>query len=84
MNWVQADLLDWQPEPDGYDLVLIAYLHLPSAELTRVFRAAAAAVAPGGTLLAVGHDRENVARGHGEMWFARLLLGGRAARGGAA
>lgn len=65
VNWVQADLLDWQPEPDGYDLVLIAYLHLPSAELTRVFRAAAAAVAPGGTLLAVGHDRENIARGHG-------------------
>jgi SAM-dependent methyltransferase len=65
VNWVQADLLDWQPEPDGYDLVLIAYLHLPSAELARVFRAAAAAVAPGGTLLAVGHDRENIARGHG-------------------
>ena len=65
VNWVQADLLDWQPEPGGYDLVLIAYLHLPSAELTRVFRAAAAAVAPGGTLLAVGHDRENIARGHG-------------------
>jgi SAM-dependent methyltransferase len=49
VNWVQANLLDWQPEPDGYDLVLIAYLHLPSAELTRVFRA----------------DRENIARGHG-------------------
>jgi len=65
VNWVHADLLAWQPESDGYDLVLIAYLHLPSAELARVFRAAAAAVAPGGTLLAVGHDRENIARGHG-------------------
>jgi SAM-dependent methyltransferase len=63
--WVQADLLAWQPEPGGYGLVLIAYLHLPSAGLARVFRAAAAAVAPGGTLLVIGHDRDNIARGHG-------------------
>jgi hypothetical protein len=28
---VQADLLAWQHQPGGYDLVLIAYLHLPSA-----------------------------------------------------
>lgn len=64
-DWVQADLLTWQPAPRGYDLVLIAYLHLPSADLARVFRAAAAAVAPGGTLLVIGHDRDNLARGHG-------------------
>ncbi len=65
VDWVQAGLPDWQPAPGGYDLVLIAYLHLPSATLARVFRAAAAAVAPGGTLLVVGHDRDNIARGHG-------------------
>jgi SAM-dependent methyltransferase len=65
VDWVQADLLTWEPAPGGHDLVLIAYLHLPSAGLVRVFRAAAAAVAPGGTLLVVGHDRENLARGYG-------------------
>ncbi len=65
VDWVQADLLAWQPEPGGYDLVLIAYLHLPAAVLARVFRAAAAAVAPGGTLLVIGHDRDNIARWHG-------------------
>lgn len=65
VDWVQADLLTWQPSPGGYDLVLIAYLHLPSASLARVFRAAAAAVAPGGTLLVIGHDRDNITRGHG-------------------
>jgi SAM-dependent methyltransferase len=65
VDWVQADLLDYQPAPGGYDLVLIAYLQLPSASLARVFRAAAAAVAPGGTLLVIGHDRDNIARGHG-------------------
>jgi SAM-dependent methyltransferase len=65
VDWVQADLLEWQPAPGSYDLVLIAYLHLPSAGLARVFRAAAAAVAPGGTLLVIGHDRDNITRGHG-------------------
>jgi SAM-dependent methyltransferase len=65
VDWMQADLLDYQPSPGGYDLVLIAYLHLASVSLARVFRAAAAAVAPGGTLLVIGHDRDNVARGHG-------------------
>ncbi|WP_246115504.1 class I SAM-dependent methyltransferase [Trebonia kvetii] len=49
VDWVQADLLDYKPAPGGYDLVLIAYIHLPSASLARVFRTAAAAVAPGGT-----------------------------------
>lgn len=65
VDWVQADLLDYEPAPGGYDLVLVAYIHLPSAGLARVFRAAAAAVAPGGTLLVIGHDRDNITRGHG-------------------
>jgi SAM-dependent methyltransferase len=64
-DWVQADLLDYQPEPGGYDLVLIAYIHLPAITLARLFRAAAAAVAPDGTLLVIGHDRDNITRGHG-------------------
>jgi 2-polyprenyl-3-methyl-5-hydroxy-6-metoxy-1,4-benzoquinol methylase len=65
VEWVQADLLDYQPAPGGYDLVLIAYIHLPAASLSRVFRTAAAAVVPGGTLLVIGHDRDNITRGHG-------------------
>ena len=35
VDWVQADLLDYQPAPGRYDLVLIAYIHLPSASLAR-------------------------------------------------
>lgn len=65
VDWLRSDLLAWQPAPDGYDLVLIAYVHLPPENLTRVFRAAAGAVAPGGTLLVIGHDRDNITRGHG-------------------
>jgi SAM-dependent methyltransferase len=65
VDWVQADLTGYRPAPGTYDLVLVAYIHLPTASLARVFRAAAAAVAPGGTLLVIGHDRDNITRGHG-------------------
>jgi SAM-dependent methyltransferase len=65
VDWVQADLLDYQAEPDAYNLVLIVYIHLPTAGLARLFRSAVTALAPGGTLLAIGHDRDNITRGYG-------------------
>lgn len=60
-----ADLTVYEPEPAGYDLVLIAYLQLPDEQLTPILRRAAAAVAPGGTFLLVCHDRRNREEGHG-------------------
>ncbi|TDB75036.1 MFS transporter, partial [Actinomadura sp. KC216] len=60
-----ADRIDFQQHdlgvsfPKGtYDLVSAAFLHFPQEGLPRepVLRAAAAAVAPGGTLLIVGHS----------------------------
>jgi SAM-dependent methyltransferase len=65
VDWVHADLLDYRPAPGAYDLVLIAYIQLPAGRLTELARTAATALAPGGTLLAVGHDRDNLDRGHG-------------------
>lgn len=63
VEWVHADLADY--EPPVVDLVLIAYLHVPPALWEPVLRRAAAAVAPGGTLLAVGHDATNLTEGTG-------------------
>jgi SAM-dependent methyltransferase len=65
ITWVAADLRDYQPPPDSFDLVLLAYIHLPPAESTALLHAAATALAPGGTLLFVGHDRDNIAHGYG-------------------
>ncbi|GAA4957376.1 hypothetical protein GCM10023205_19600 [Yinghuangia aomiensis] len=65
MEWVTADLLTWTPEPGAYDLVLVAYLHLPEAEMAKVLAAAAASVAPGGTFLLIGHDVTNLTEGVG-------------------
>ena len=65
VRWRCADLTTYVPEPAGYDLVLLAYLHLPSAERGLIVRHGADAVAPGGTLLVVGHDLANLKRGVG-------------------
>lgn len=65
VDWVRADLTQWQPEPGAYGLVLVVYLQLPSELRRPVLRRAAAALAPGGTLLIVGHDSANLTEGVG-------------------
>lgn len=42
---------------DGFDLVVLAYLHPEPDQRSELLRAAAAAVAPGGFLFVVGHHR---------------------------
>jgi SAM-dependent methyltransferase len=64
VDWVVADVLTWSP-PEGFDLVLVAYLQLAPADLAAALARAAAAVAPGGTLLVVGHDLANLTEGVG-------------------
>ena len=65
IEFVRADLLEYEPEHDRYDLVLVFYLQLPAAELRLVLERASAALAQGGTLLLVGHDLANVTEGVG-------------------
>jgi len=64
-DWVHADLNDYRPTPDAYDLVLVFYLQLPARERGPILRAAADAVAPGGVLLVVAHDSANLEHGFG-------------------
>lgn len=65
VEFVCADLLDYEPEPRAYDLVLVFYLQLPADERRLALERAAGAVAPGGTFLLVGHDLTNIADGVG-------------------
>ncbi|HZC30372.1 MAG TPA: class I SAM-dependent methyltransferase [Gaiellaceae bacterium] len=64
-EWVSADLRTYRPEPRAFDLVLVFYLQLPESERRSTLRAAAEAVAAGGTLLVVAHDSSNLEHGHG-------------------
>jgi SAM-dependent methyltransferase len=54
ISWLVADLTGWQP-PQQYDLVVSQYVHLDMPFGDFVGRLARA-VAPGGTLLIVGHE----------------------------
>ena len=65
VEWQLGDLLDWSPEARAYDLVTLFFIHLPGTERRGVYARAADAVAPGGTLLIVAHDRANLAGGVG-------------------
>lgn len=60
-----ADLLDFEPAPAAADLVLVLYLHASAADRSTILARAAAAVAPGGTFLLVGHDLSNMTEGVG-------------------
>lgn len=62
---VVRDLADYVPPPQTFDLVAVIYLQLPSNLRTLVYRRAAEAVAPGGTLVVLGHDTTNPEVGYG-------------------
>jgi SAM-dependent methyltransferase len=65
VDWVQADLSGYTPPPGVSDLVLIAYLQFAAQDLRHVLAGAARALAPGGTLFMIGHDRDNIEHGYG-------------------
>jgi SAM-dependent methyltransferase len=80
IEWLERDLLTWVPPARQFDLVVIVYLHLAPTERRIVYGAAAAAVAPGGHLVVIGHDRANLADGGGPIEAERLLSAPEAAR----
>ena len=56
IDWLQVDLLTWEgPEPGSYDLISAQFMHLPEEPRHALFARLADSVAPGGTLLIVGH-----------------------------
>lgn len=54
IDWVEGDLATWAPQPGRYDLVTCLYVHV-AGSVEELVRRLAAGVAPGGTLLLVGH-----------------------------
>jgi SAM-dependent methyltransferase len=62
VDWLEADLADWTAEPDRYDLVACLYVHVAGSVAEMVQRMGAG-VAPGGTLLLVGHRPVDPATG---------------------
>ena len=65
VRWHHADVTGWESGGAAYDLVLIAYLHLPRTAMRAVLDRAASWVAPGGRLLVLGHAVRNLTEGVG-------------------
>jgi trans-aconitate methyltransferase len=55
IEWRQADVRAWSPAAAAFGLVSAQFMQLPPEERHALFSRLAAAVAPGGTLLVVGH-----------------------------
>ena len=60
-----ANLMEWEPDGQVWDLVLLAYIHLPEHMRKAVHAAAARAVAPGGRIVVVAHHLDNLESGTG-------------------
>jgi ubiquinone/menaquinone biosynthesis C-methylase UbiE len=65
VDWVVADVSDYEPERGAYDLALISYLQAGSEVRATALTRAAAALAPGGTMFVVGFDAANLTEGTG-------------------
>ena len=64
VTWVVADATTWRDE-GAFDLVVVCYLQLVEEQFAAALDNAAASLAPGGTLLVLAHDADNLERGHG-------------------
>lgn len=64
VDWICADVTSWEPV-EAFDLVVVFYLQLPEPARRAAFGSAARSLAPGGTLLIVGHDLVNLTEGIG-------------------
>lgn len=60
LTLVHADLAEYEPPVDGFDLVLLANVHPTAEERAATLARAARAVAPGGRLLVIGHHLDHL------------------------
>jgi SAM-dependent methyltransferase len=72
--WVEADLVDYSPEPASYELALVIYLQVLADQRHVVLRRAVESLVPGGVLLVVGHDTTNLTAGVGGPQDASVLF----------
>jgi thioredoxin reductase/predicted O-methyltransferase YrrM len=77
----RVDVRTFEPSGETWDLVSSQFMHLPDGGMPDLVRRLAPAVAPGGTLLVVGHHPDDLATGmrhghHSFLFTAESLLPG--------
>jgi thioredoxin reductase/2-polyprenyl-3-methyl-5-hydroxy-6-metoxy-1,4-benzoquinol methylase len=76
IDWWHTDLRDEAPAEGAYDLVSSQFMHLPGEARRELFARLAAAVAPGGTLLIVGHHPSDLRTTAHRMHFPDMMFTG--------
>ncbi len=74
IRWTHADLRDTPLAQQAYDLVSSQFMHPPGEARQELFGRLAAAVAPGGTLLIVGHHPSDLRTSAHRMHFPDLMF----------
>ncbi|MBG0738076.1 class I SAM-dependent methyltransferase [Paeniglutamicibacter antarcticus] len=64
IDWQLADVTRWNAAR-AYDLITMTYLQLAEQAIAEVITRASRWLAPGGTLVVIGHDRDNLTGGTG-------------------
>ncbi|MBT8193481.1 MAG: class I SAM-dependent methyltransferase [Acidimicrobiia bacterium] len=75
VTWEVVDITTRRWPDAAFDLVIVFYLHMPPDAIRSVLRHAQDALAPGGTLLVVGHALRNLTDGYGGPPTADGLYG---------
>jgi SAM-dependent methyltransferase len=73
VEWVCADVTLFEPPPGAFERVIMLYLQVPGGDRRAALRNAAAALAPGGELLMIGHALRNLTEGVGGPQQAAVL-----------
>lgn len=73
VEWIETDVTSFAPAAGAFQLVVIAYLHLPETSRRTVLAHAASALSLGGTLFMIGHARLNLTQGVGGPQRSELL-----------
>lgn len=73
IDWVHADVLEYDLGAGVYDLALLAYLQLPADQRRTAVRRAFLSLRDGGTLFVVGHDSTNLTEGTGGPQYPEVL-----------
>jgi SAM-dependent methyltransferase len=73
IEWIVADLCDYEPDQGAFDLVLATYFQVGAELRAAVLARASAALAPGGRLLVVGYDLTNLTEGLGGPQYPEVL-----------
>jgi len=74
VDFVAADLETWEPSPEEFDLVLLAYLQAPEQARRALHAKAARALAPDGLVLVVAHHVDNLEHGFGGPPMKEVLF----------